>query len=43
MLDFKGRAKWDHWNGKKGMGQEEAKKLYIAKVEALVAELGKKS
>ncbi len=42
MLDFKGKAKWDAWNGKKGMSQEEAKKLYIEKVEALIASIGKK-
>ena len=29
MLDFKGKAKWDAWEGKKGMDQTEAKK-YIA-------------
>lgn len=42
MLDFKGKAKWDAWNGKKGTSQEEAKKLYIAKAEALIATIGKK-
>lgn len=42
MLDFKGKAKWDAWNGKKGMSQEEAKKLYIEKVQALIASIGKK-
>ena len=30
MLDFKGKAKWDAWEGKKGMGQTEAKEKYIA-------------
>merc|ERR1711936_1350197 len=29
MMDFKGKAKWDAWNGKKGMGQDEAKQKYI--------------
>lgn len=42
MLDFKGKAKWDAWNGKKGMSQDEAKKLYIEKVQALIASIGKK-
>ncbi|CAL1687744.1 unnamed protein product [Lasius platythorax] len=42
MLDFKGKAKWDAWNGKKSMGQETAKEQYIAKVEALIASIGKK-
>ncbi|EGI63257.1 Putative acyl-CoA-binding protein [Acromyrmex echinatior] len=42
MLDFKGKAKWDAWNGKKSMGQETAKEQYITKVEALIASIGKK-
>merc|ERR1712241_255947 len=29
MMDFKGKAKWDAWNGKKGVGQDEAKQKYI--------------
>ena len=35
MLDMKGKAKWDAWNGKKGMSQDDAKAAYIAKVESL--------
>ncbi|KAL0120472.1 hypothetical protein PUN28_008297 [Cardiocondyla obscurior] len=42
MLDFKGKAKWDAWNKKKGLGQETAKEQYIAKVEELIASIGKK-
>lgn len=42
MLDFKGKAKWDAWNGKKGLSQEDAKKQYIEKVESLIQSLGKK-
>ncbi|XP_029168504.1 putative acyl-CoA-binding protein [Nylanderia fulva] len=42
MLDFKGKAKWDAWNSRKSMGQETAKEQYIAKVEALIAAIGKK-
>ncbi|EZA58778.1 Acyl-CoA-binding protein [Ooceraea biroi] len=42
MLDFKGKAKWDAWNGKKGMAQDTAKEQYIAKAEALIASIGKK-
>lgn len=42
MFDFKGKAKWDAWNGKKGLSQEDAKKQYIEKVEALIQSLGKK-
>lgn len=30
MFDLKGKAKWDRWNGKKGVSKDEAKKLYIA-------------
>ncbi|XP_077978434.1 acyl-CoA-binding protein-like [Glandiceps talaboti] len=35
MLDFKGKAKWDAWNGKKGTSQADAEAQYIAKVEEL--------
>ncbi|XP_054828656.1 acyl-CoA-binding protein [Eublepharis macularius] len=40
MLDFKGKAKWDAWNALKGMSQEEARKIYIAKVEELKGKYG---
>lgn len=43
MLDFKGKAKWDAWNSRKGMSQDEAKKLYIEKAQSLIASIGKKS
>ncbi|XP_012286365.1 acyl-CoA-binding protein homolog [Orussus abietinus] len=42
LLDFKGKAKWDAWNGKKGKSQDDAKKEYIDKVTSLVASIGKK-
>lgn len=42
MLDFKGKAKWDAWNQKKGMNQDTAKEQYIQKVDELIAQLGKK-
>ncbi|XP_063974539.1 putative acyl-CoA-binding protein [Diachasmimorpha longicaudata] len=42
MLDFKGKAKWDAWNGKKGVSQDEAKTQYIAKVASLIESIGKK-
>lgn len=29
MLDLKGKAKWDAWNTKKGMAQDEAKQKYV--------------
>ncbi|KAL1514092.1 hypothetical protein ABEB36_003411 [Hypothenemus hampei] len=40
LLDLKGKAKWDAWNEKKGLDQNEAKERYIAKVEALISSLG---
>ena len=42
MLDFKGKAKWDAWDRKKGMSQDTAKQQYIQKVEELVSAIGKK-
>ncbi|XP_033209443.1 acyl-CoA-binding protein-like [Belonocnema kinseyi] len=42
MLDFKGKAKWDAWNGKKGLSQDDAKQQYVDKVEALTQSIGKK-
>ena len=30
MMDFKGKAKWDAWNAKKGVSQDDAKAQYIA-------------
>ena len=35
MLDLKGKAKWNAWNGLKGKAADEAKEEYIAKVEQL--------
>ncbi|KAG9326400.1 hypothetical protein KVV02_008020 [Mortierella alpina] len=35
MFDPKGGYKWDSWNEKKGMSQEEAEKQYIAYAESL--------
>ncbi|KAG0212783.1 Acyl-CoA-binding domain-containing protein 2 [Mortierella sp. GBA30] len=35
FLDLKGKAKWNAWNGKKGLSQAEAEKQYIAQVNAL--------
>ncbi|MCL4124417.1 UNVERIFIED_CONTAM: hypothetical protein GTU68_014669 [Idotea baltica] len=42
MLDFKGKAKWDGWNSKKGMAKEAAMEAYINKVDELVATYGLK-
>uniref|UniRef100_A0ABD2WMR2 ACB domain-containing protein n=1 Tax=Trichogramma kaykai TaxID=54128 RepID=A0ABD2WMR2_9HYME len=36
MFDLKGKAKWDMWNNKKGMSQEEAKEAYIKFVDRLM-------
>lgn len=40
LLDFKGKAKWEAWNGRKGMAQDAAKEQYIAKAETLLAAIG---
>ena len=37
MLDFKGKAKWDSWELKKGMSSDAAKEAYVVKAEELVA------
>jgi diazepam-binding inhibitor (GABA receptor modulating acyl-CoA-binding protein) len=42
LLDFKGKAKWDAWEGKKGISQDDAKEQYIAKVDLLIATYGTK-
>lgn len=36
MFDLKGKAKWNSWNEKKEMPQDEAKEKYIAYVEQLL-------
>ncbi|XP_045597182.1 acyl-CoA-binding protein homolog [Procambarus clarkii] len=40
MLDFKGKAKWDAWNSKKGMSKEAAMEAYIAKADELISKYG---
>ncbi|MEJ7731904.1 MAG: acyl-CoA-binding protein [Polyangiaceae bacterium] len=35
MMDFKGRAKFDAWAGKKGTSRDEAMKKYVATVDRL--------
>lgn len=42
ILDFKGRAKWTAWNGKKGVAKEEAMQQYIDYVAGLKAKHGTK-
>ncbi|XP_014208677.1 acyl-CoA-binding protein homolog [Copidosoma floridanum] len=40
FFDFKGKAKREAWCKKKGMSQDEAKKLYIEKANSLIASIG---
>ncbi|XP_076250254.1 putative acyl-CoA-binding protein [Rhynchophorus ferrugineus] len=40
LLDLKGKAKWNAWNGRKGLSQDQAKEQYIAKADSLVSSLG---
>lgn len=40
MFDFKGKAKWESWNGKKGTTKEEAMDLYVKKVQGLIESVG---
>ena len=36
MMDFKGRAKFDAWSGRKGMGKDQAMEAYVGLVDKLV-------
>ena len=36
MFDLKGKAKWDAWDGKKGMSQDDAEKAYAELVGELL-------
>jgi len=36
MMDFKGRAKFDAWTKKKGLGREVAMQAYVKLVDSLV-------
>jgi diazepam-binding inhibitor (GABA receptor modulator, acyl-CoA-binding protein) len=40
MLDFKGRAKYDAWAGRKGTESEAAKLAYVELVARLAAKYG---
>ena len=40
MMDFKGKAKWNGWNAKKGLSQEDAKTQYIALAQKLLEKHG---
>jgi diazepam-binding inhibitor (GABA receptor modulating acyl-CoA-binding protein) len=41
MLDFKGKAKWDEWNKRKGTSKEDAMAKYVEVVGGLVAKYAK--
>jgi diazepam-binding inhibitor (GABA receptor modulating acyl-CoA-binding protein) len=36
MMDFKGRAKFDAWEGKRGTSKDKAMEAYVALVDQLV-------
>jgi acyl-CoA-binding protein len=36
MFDLKGRAKFDAWASKKGLGKDQARQNYVALVDKLV-------
>jgi acyl-CoA-binding protein len=40
MLDFKGRAKFDSWQGKRGVTKDAAMQSYVALVEKLTKKYG---
>ncbi|XP_031635174.1 acyl-CoA-binding domain-containing protein 7-like [Contarinia nasturtii] len=40
LLDFKGKAKWDAWNHKKGTDSEKAKQDYVNKAQELIEKVG---
>lgn len=42
MLDFTGKAKWDAWDGRKGMSQDGARTEYITLVKELQGKYGMK-
>ncbi|XP_015117281.1 acyl-CoA-binding protein homolog [Diachasma alloeum] len=35
-VDHPAKAKWDHWNKKKGMSKDDAKKAYITCANAVI-------
>lgn len=40
MMDFKGRAKFDAWSGKKGLTKDGAMQAYVALVQKLRGKYG---
>ena len=43
MMDFKGKSKWDAWNGAKGLTKQEATEKYIELADTLAKKHGLKS
>ncbi|XP_053948902.1 acyl-CoA-binding protein [Anastrepha obliqua] len=43
FLDFKGKAKWEAWNNRKGTSKDDAMNSYVEKVKALVQAHGLKA
>ncbi|XP_013119064.1 acyl-CoA-binding domain-containing protein 7 [Stomoxys calcitrans] len=43
FLDFKGKAKWEAWNGRKGMSNSDALNAYVQKVKSLIETVGLKA
>lgn len=43
MLDLKGKAKWDAWDTKKGMSQDEAKSKYVVFANEMITKHGTSS
>lgn len=42
LLDFKGKAKWDAWDHKKGTDGDQAKQDYVNNIQGLIQSLGLK-
>ncbi|XP_055066201.1 acyl-CoA-binding domain-containing protein 7 [Misgurnus anguillicaudatus] len=40
MMDFKGKAKWDAWNSRKGMSNEDAMSAYISLAKETIEKYG---
>ena len=43
FLDFKGKAKWEAWNNRKGMSTTDATNAYVEKVKGLIISHGLKA
>ncbi|XP_075158755.1 acyl-CoA binding protein 1 [Haematobia irritans] len=43
FLDFKGKAKWEAWNSRKGMSNDDARNAYVQKVKGLIESVGLKA